>query len=96
MGVIDWIILLGLLIAMFLGWRKGLVAAVIHLAAVIVGFFLIGHFYPLVANSLQNKFALSASLSTIISVILILLFFAVLVRFLISIFHLILKGVRLS
>lgn len=96
MGVIDWIILLGLLIAMFMGWRKGLVATIINLAAVIVGFFLIGHFYPLVANSLQNKFSLSASLSTIISVILILVLLTVLVRVVIAIFHRILKGLKLS
>jgi len=96
MGAIDWVILTLLAVAVFLGWRRGLAAAVINLMGVIAGFFLVGHFYPLVARSLMIKYKLSSSLSTLLAVLLISVLLAVVVRLVIAALNRVLKALRLS
>lgn len=96
MGAIDWAILALLAVCVFLGWRKGLAAALINLAGVIAGFFLVGHFYPLVAQSLMTKYELSASLSTVLAIILISILLAVVVRLVILALNRVLKALKLS
>jgi len=96
MGAIDWVILTLLAVAVFLGWRRGLAAAVINLMGVIAGFFLVGHFYPLVARSLMIKYKLSSSLSTLLAVLLISVLLAVVVRLVIAALNRVLKALKLS
>lgn len=96
MGAIDWILLVILAVSAFMGWRKGLLAAIVNLAGVILSFFLVGHFYPLVANSLRLKFGMSGILSNILAIVLIIVLLAVLVRIIIAIFNRVLKSLKLS
>ena len=81
MGVIDWIILALMLVCTFLGFRRGLIGAVVQFAGVILAFFLVGHYYPLLANQLMLKYGHGKTLSTIIAVVLILVLIIVIVRF---------------
>ena len=96
MGAIDWAILALLAVCVFLGWRKGLAAALINLAGVIAGFFLVGHFYPLVARSLRIKYELSTGLSTLLAVLLITILLAVVVRLVVFALNRVLKALKLS
>ncbi|MCB5233737.1 MAG: CvpA family protein [Candidatus Cloacimonetes bacterium] len=81
MGLIDWIILINLAIWILLGVRRGLVGAIVQLGGGILTFFLIGHYYPLLASQLMLKYNQSKVLAAIISVILIAVLFVVVIRF---------------
>lgn len=96
MGIIDWIILAALVIFTFWGWRKGLLANIIQLCGYILTFFLVGHYYPLVARSLIINFHFAKWLATVISVILIVVLIIVIARIVIYILNKFLKALRMS
>ncbi len=96
MGIIDWIILAFLLFFTFNGYRRGLAGAIIQLAGFVLAFFLIGHYYPLLANQLMLKYAMSKGLATVIAVILILILLVVITRFVIWAIDRFIKALKLS
>ncbi|MCB5262219.1 MAG: CvpA family protein [Candidatus Cloacimonetes bacterium] len=96
MGVIDWTIIAFLLVLTYFGLKCGLVGAIVQFAGVILNFFLIGHYYPLLANRLVLKFGLSKTLSVMISVVLILVLVVVVTRFVIWILNRFIKVLNLG
>ncbi|MDD4687374.1 MAG: CvpA family protein [Candidatus Cloacimonetes bacterium] len=96
MGVIDWIILAVLLFFTVVGIRRGLVGAVVQFAGAVLAFFLVGHYYPLLANQLILKYGLGKTISTIIAVVLILILIVVIVRFVLWILERFIKALNLS
>lgn len=96
MGVIDWIILAVLLFFTVVGIRRGLVGAVVQFAGAVLAFFLVGHYYPLLANQLMLKYGLGKTISTIIAVVLILILIVVIVRFVLWILERFIKALNLS
>ena len=96
MGIIDWIILAFLLFFTISGYRRGLAGAIIHFAGFILGFLLIGHYYPLLANQLMLKYDLGKSLATFIAIILILILIIVITRFVIWAIDRFIKALQLS
>lgn len=96
MGIIDWIILIILLLFAVQGLRKGLVAGLIKIGGMIAFFFLIGHFYPLVRNSLLASYHLNRTVATAIAWILILVLLVVVVRLVIWLLDKLLKSVMHS
>ncbi|MDD4310231.1 MAG: CvpA family protein [Candidatus Cloacimonetes bacterium] len=96
MGTIDWIILGFLLVFIFLGWRRGLIASLVQLAGFVLTFFLVGHYYPLVQRSLLLRYHLSRALSTVISVLLIIVLIVVVMRLVIYVLNRLLKALKLS
>ena len=96
MGIIDWIILAFLLFFTFNGYRRGLAGAIIQLAGFVLAFFLIGHYYPLLANQLMLKYAMSKGLATVIAVFLILILLVVITRFVIWAIDRFIKALKLS
>ncbi|HQB98158.1 MAG: CvpA family protein [Candidatus Cloacimonadaceae bacterium] len=96
MGVIDWIILAVLLVFTFIGFRRGLAGAIVQFAGAILAFFLVGHYYPLLANQLMLKYGHGKTLSTIISIVLILVLIVVILRFVIWILDRFIKACNLS
>lgn len=96
MGVIDWTIIAFLLVLSYFGLRRGLAGAIVQFAGVILTFFLIGHYYPLLANQLVLKHGLSKTLSVLISVLLILILVVVVTRFVIWILNRFIKALCLG
>lgn len=96
MGLIDWIILVFLVFWIVLGIRRGLAGAIVQFVGGILAFFLIGHYYPLVANQLMLKYNHSKSLAGIISVVLIAILIVVLIRFITWILNRFIAAVGLS
>lgn len=96
MGFIDWIILGFILVYIYLGWRKGLMAAIVQFCGFVLTFFLVGHYYPLVQRSLILKFHLSRGLSTVVSVMLIIVLVMVVLRIVIYILTQLLKALSLT
>ncbi len=85
MGIFDWIILVFLLCCVIYGYRKGLVAALVQLAGLIMAFFLIGHYYPAVRYGLISKYDLNPILANITSFILVVIVLLVLIKIIIYI-----------
>lgn len=96
MGIIDWLILLILLAFTFLGLRKGLGATLVQIGGMIAAFLLVGHFYPLLRNSMIAKYSMHHTLATVIAVVLIIVMIAVVVRLVIWILNALLKAMHLS
>lgn len=96
MGIIDWIILGFLLLFTYIGWRKGLAAAIVQLGAYIITFFLVGHYYPLVQRSLLLKYQMPRWIATIMSVLLIIILIVVVVKIVIYILNRFIMAVKLS
>jgi len=96
MGIIDWIILAFLLFFTYSGFRRGLAGAIIQFGGFVLGFLLIGHYYPLLANQLMLKYELSKGLASVISVILILILIVVITRFVIWAIDRFIKALMLS
>lgn len=80
MGILDWLILLFLAFVLWRGWRKGIIGMLLHLAGVILVFFLIAHYFPLVKYGLMLKLHLGNALSTILAVVLIVAMIALIVQ----------------
>jgi uncharacterized membrane protein required for colicin V production len=80
MGIFDWLILIFLAFLLFRGWRKGFIGMLLHLVGIILVFFLIAHYFPLVKHGLMLKLHLGAILSTILAVILIVAMIALIVQ----------------
>lgn len=96
MGVIDWSILAVLLIFAIVGFRRGLAGAVVQFAGAILAFFLVGHYYPLLANQLMLKYGHGKTLSTFIAILLILILIVVILRFVIWILDRFIQACNLS
>ncbi len=96
MGILDWIILALLMVFIYLGWRRGLVAAIVQFCGYILSFFLVGHYYPLVQRNLILHYHLARWLATVISVLLILVLIVVVVRIVVYILNRVLKAMKLS
>lgn len=80
MGIFDWLILIFLAFLMFRGWRKGFIGMLLHLVGIILVFFLVAHYFPLVKHGLMLKFHLGVILSTVLAVILIVALIALIVQ----------------
>jgi membrane protein required for colicin V production len=80
MGILDWLILIILMFTLVWGWRKGIIAMVLQLAGVVLVFFLIAHYFPLVKHGLMVKLHLGSLLSSILGVILIVALIALIVQ----------------
>jgi membrane protein required for colicin V production len=80
MGIFDWILLLFLIFLLWRGWRKGFIGMLLHLAGVILVFFLIAHYYPAVKQGLIDKLHLGGLLATILAVVLIVALIALIVQ----------------
>jgi len=80
MGIFDWLIILFLVFFIWRGWRKGIIGMVLHLVGVVLVFFLIAHYFPLVKQGLMQKLHLGAALSTILSIVLIVAVIALIVQ----------------
>jgi len=80
MGIFDWLLLLFLVFMMWRGWRKGIIGMLLHLAGVILVFFLIANYFPLVKQGLILKLHLGNALSTILAVVLIVAMIALIVQ----------------
>lgn len=96
MGVIDWIILAVILFAMYWGWRKGFIASLIHLGALIFNFYFLGQLYPLLANTIRSKYSLPPLLANIIAIFFVIILIVVLVRIVISLMNALVKALKLS
>ncbi|GAB1469056.1 hypothetical protein MASR2M64_18320 [Candidatus Cloacimonadota bacterium] len=96
MGILDWTILGFLLLFIILGWRKGVVAALIQLGGYVATFFLVGHIFPLVQRSLLVKYQLAHGLATVASVVLILVLAVVVVKLTVYAFNRFIYAVKLS
>jgi len=71
MGIFDWILLIVIAFFAVRGWMKGLVGMLLQLVGLILVFFLIAHYLPLVKAGLMLRLHLGSILSTILAVILI-------------------------
>jgi membrane protein required for colicin V production len=80
MGIFDWLLLLFLVFVIWRGWRKGFIGMLLHLAGVILVFFLVAHYFPMVKQGLMLKLHLGNVLSTILAVILIVAMIALIVQ----------------
>ena len=80
MGVIDWIIIVFMLAFIINGFRRGLACAVIQLAGFVLAFFLVGHYYPLLANQLMLKYGIFKTWAAVFSIGIILVLIVVIVR----------------
>ncbi|MDP2173286.1 MAG: CvpA family protein [Candidatus Cloacimonadaceae bacterium] len=96
MGIIDYAILVFLLAALIMGWRKGLAGALINLAGLVATFFLVSHYYPLVSSNLMLKYHLGKGWAVFLAVIIIVLLIAVVGRLVIYLCNRLLKVIRLS
>ncbi|MDY0151074.1 MAG: CvpA family protein [Candidatus Cloacimonas sp.] len=96
MGVLDWIILAFILLFIYLGWRKGLMAAVVQFCGFSLTFLLVGHYYPLLQRSLLLKFHLARGLATLVSVVLIIVLVVVVLRLVVYILTQLLKALNLT
>lgn len=96
MGFIDWFLLLLLAVLVFTGARRGLAGALVQFGGIVLSFFLIGHYYPLLANQMMLKYGFSKLLASFIAVILIVVLLVVIVRFVTWIFDRFIKAVGLT
>jgi membrane protein required for colicin V production len=96
MGIIDWLILVILLAFTLVGLKKGLVATLVQVGGALAAFFLVGHFYPLLRNSMVAKYEMHGTLATLIAVLLIVAAIAVVVRLVIWILNALLKALHLG
>jgi len=96
MGILDWLILALLMVFIYLGWRRGFVAAIVQFCGYILSFFLVGHYYPLVQRNLILRYHLAHWLATVFSVLLILVLIVVVVRIVVYILNRVLKAMKLS
>ncbi len=81
--MIDFILLIILCVIAFLGFRKGLIAAILQLVGVAVSFVMIVRFGPLVRDGLIQKFSLNPTLAIVLSYIIIFIFIGLMIRLLI-------------
>lgn len=96
MGIIDWLILIGLALAAFQGFRRGLAATLVRIGAAIVVFLLIGQVFPLLKNGLIENLKLGLVPATLLAALLIIVAVAVLVGLINHIFKKVLKATQLS
>lgn len=80
MGIFDWLLIIMIAFSAYQGWRKGFIGMLLHLAGVIMVFFLIAHYFPVVKYGLMLKLHLGIVLSTILAVILIVAMIALIVQ----------------
>lgn len=80
MGIFDWLIILFLVFVLWRGWRKGFIGMLLHLIGIILVFFLIAHYFPLVKHGIILKLHLGVFVSTILAVVLIVALIAIIVQ----------------
>lgn len=96
MGIIDWVILAVLLAVAAMGFRKGFIGAVLQITGTLAVFFLVGHFYPLLRNSLVLRVEMNNVLATILAIVLIAILLFVVLRLLIYLLDRLIKALNLS
>ncbi len=96
MGIIDWIIVIGLALAAFHGWRRGLAAMLVRLGGAIAILLLVGEIFPLVKNALIEQLKLGLVPAVLLALVLIVVAAAVVLGVLERLFTKALKAVRLS
>ena len=87
MNILDIILGIFLLIFFFYGFKKGLVAGLIHLLGLILAIFLIIKTGTTVKESMMIKFGIGETLSTIFSYLLIFIIIMVIARIIILLLH---------
>jgi uncharacterized membrane protein required for colicin V production len=80
MGIFDWLILLLIAFFTWRGWSKGFIGMLLHLAGIVLVFFLVAHYFPVVKTGLMLKLHLGVILSTILAVIMIVAMIALIVQ----------------
>ncbi len=96
MGIFDWLMLLFLVFLMWRGWRKGFVGMLLHLVGVILVYFLVAHYFPLVKAGLMDKVHMGTILATILAVVLIVAMIAIIVQIIKMILERTLKLMHIS
>lgn len=94
--MIDFILLIILCIIAFLGFRKGLIAAILQLVGVAVSFIMVVRFGPLVRDGLIQKFSLNPTIAIVLSYIIIFIFIGILIRLLIFVSQKLLELMQLN
>ncbi len=74
MGMIDWLITIFLVFAVWHGLRRGLVGMLLNLAGIVAVFFLVGHFFSLVKSALINKFGFNEIMAWVVGLLLFFVF----------------------
>ena len=96
MGILDWLMILFLVFLMWRGWKKGIIGMLLHLVGIILVFFLIAHYFPLVKEGLILKLHIGVILSTILAVVLIIAMIAIIVQIIKMILEKTLKLMHIS
>lgn len=96
MGIIDWSILVLLLFFFVWGLRRGFAAMLVQLLGYIALFLLVGQYFPLVKQSLIDKFSFPSALASVVSFVLIAILIGITARLVIYILTRTLKLVHLS
>jgi len=96
MGIFDWLIIVFLVFLMWRGWRKGFIGMLLQLVGIILVFFLVSHYYPLVRQGLMVKLQAGYLTATILAVILIVALIALIVHIIRLILERTVKAMSLS
>ncbi|MCD4819323.1 MAG: CvpA family protein [Candidatus Cloacimonetes bacterium] len=96
MNPIDIGIFVFLLIAILVGLKKGFVASVISLAALVISIIIVSQLSPVIVFFLVTKFNLSEIIAVIISYLVVFIFIAIIAKILIKILHKIIKKLKIS
>ncbi len=96
MGIIDWVILVFLLFFLGYGFKRGFATMLIQILGYIALFLLIGQYFPLVRNSLVQRFSFNSFMASLVSFILISFLIYVLSRIVIYLLSRTLRMLKLS
>jgi len=96
MNPIDIGISIFLVVALLLGLKKGFVASVISLAALVISIIIVSQLSPFIVFFLVTKFNLSEILAVIISYLVVFIFIAIIAKIMIKILHKVIKKLKIS
>lgn len=84
------------ILTLLIGLRKGLIASIIHLIALVFTFILIAEASPYISFLLHTKFNLSELVSAILSYIIVLVVIIILTKLVILLLNKLIKALKLS
>ena len=96
MNIIDIGLGFFLLIALLIGLKKGLIASIIHLVALVCTFILITKLSPAIAFLLHSKLNLSELVAAILSYLIILIVIIILAKITVYFLHKVIKMLKLT